>query len=159
MQQSDFILHPGETVFFQESRRIRTVLGSCVAVTVWHPGIKIGGMCHFLLERPQQEGQKVDDDRYGEVALEHLYEHMCQHAIPEAYELGVFGGGNLFSRRAGETIGERNVAFTNAWLRKHGLEAKTEHVLGNLCRTLVFDLSDGAIYLKRYKPEFEGAEE
>jgi chemotaxis protein CheD len=28
---------------------IRTVLGSCVSITLWHPVKRVGGMCHFLL--------------------------------------------------------------------------------------------------------------
>ena len=42
----EIFLQPGELWFGDEQTRIRTILGSCVAVTLWHPGRRIGGMCH-----------------------------------------------------------------------------------------------------------------
>ena len=29
--------------------RVHTLLGSCVAITVWHPLKRVGGICHYLL--------------------------------------------------------------------------------------------------------------
>ena len=45
----EIFLNPGEYAFGTELDRIRTILGSCVAVTFWHPGLRLGAMCHYLL--------------------------------------------------------------------------------------------------------------
>ena len=43
---ADLVLQPGEWFFGQSPNRISTLLGSCVAVTVWHPILRCGGLCH-----------------------------------------------------------------------------------------------------------------
>lgn len=42
-------LQPGEFHFGGANTRIQTLLGSCVAITLWHPIRRIGGMCHYML--------------------------------------------------------------------------------------------------------------
>ena len=48
-QMPEVYLAPGEFRFATSPTRLRTILGSCVAVTLWHPERKIGGMCHYML--------------------------------------------------------------------------------------------------------------
>ena len=45
----EIFLQPGDFYFGDKDTRIRTILGSCVSITLWHPTRLIGGMCHFLL--------------------------------------------------------------------------------------------------------------
>src|SRR5439155_18563598 len=42
----EIFLQPGEWYFGDADTRIRTLLGSCVAITMWHPRRCLGGMCH-----------------------------------------------------------------------------------------------------------------
>ena len=49
----DIVLQPGEFYFGDKETRIRTLLGSCVAITLWHPQKLIGGMCHYMLPSPE----------------------------------------------------------------------------------------------------------
>ena len=42
-------LMPGDFVFGNSELKLKTLLGSCVAITLWHPDKKIGGMCHYML--------------------------------------------------------------------------------------------------------------
>ena len=46
----EYFLHPGEFQFTDDpDTRFRTLLGSCVAMTLYHPKRRIGGMSHYLL--------------------------------------------------------------------------------------------------------------
>ncbi len=64
-------LHPGEFHFADGETHIHTLLGSCVAITLWHPYLRIGGMCHFVLpERPDKYNGKNLDGRYAEDAIQ-----------------------------------------------------------------------------------------
>ena len=47
-------LHPGECYFGGGPTRIATLLGSCVSITVWHPRLLVGGMCHYMLPSRQR---------------------------------------------------------------------------------------------------------
>lgn len=45
----DIFLQPGEYFVADAGYQIRTMLGSCVSITLWHPKARIGAMSHFLL--------------------------------------------------------------------------------------------------------------
>ncbi len=45
----DVFLQPGDVYFGDRHTRLRTILGSCVSITLWHPQRLLGGMCHFIL--------------------------------------------------------------------------------------------------------------
>ena len=44
----EIYLQPGELWFGDANTRIRTILGSCVAITLWHPHRRIDGMCRYM---------------------------------------------------------------------------------------------------------------
>ena len=69
----EIFLQPGEFYFGDEKTRIRTLLGSCVAIVLWHPKLRIGGMCHYMLPHSPRErhGQPLDG-RYAEDAM-HMF--------------------------------------------------------------------------------------
>jgi hypothetical protein len=61
----DIFLQPGEFYFGDHETRIRTLLGSCVAITMWHPRLRIGGMCHYLLPMHRGRSGKTELDGRG----------------------------------------------------------------------------------------------
>ena len=67
----DVFLQPGEHFVGDANYRIRTLLGSCVSITLWHPVRKIGAMSHFLLSSrtPVDEISRELDGRYAEESL------------------------------------------------------------------------------------------
>jgi chemotaxis protein CheD len=65
----DIFLQPGEFFVAQGSCKIRTLLGSCVAITLWHPRKRIGAMSHFLLATRGQRPVIELDGRYGDEAM------------------------------------------------------------------------------------------
>jgi hypothetical protein len=69
------ILMPGQMSFSTANAQLRTLLGSCVAITVWHPGRRIGGMCHFLLPQRQRKQRRAAlDGKYGDEAVAAMVE-------------------------------------------------------------------------------------
>ena len=48
-QVNEIYLQPGEYFWGGQNNRVKTLLGSCVAICIWHPKLKIGGMSHCLL--------------------------------------------------------------------------------------------------------------
>lgn len=80
---------------------------------------------------------------------------MQSYAQPEEFELSMFGGSKLFTNLMSSRIGEDNVSYARLWLRRHELTLKSEHTLGEECRTLILDLDDGGLYMKRYRADFE----
>jgi len=156
-QANDIHLQAGDIYFGQAPTSIKTLLGSCVAVTVWHAQLRIGGICHYLLVptnnlKIQELGTKDNNSyRYALPSLEYLYQNMLKHAPVAEFEICLFGGSNMYSNRETPTIGENNIAFALSWLKQHKLNVKMSDVLGDICRTISFNLSNGKITVKRYR--------
>lgn len=150
-QVIDIFLQPGEVFFGDADTRIRTVLGSCVAITLWHPRRCIGGMCHFMLpdHGPQPAGHELDG-RYGDEALELLLREIRRHhGRPADYEVKVFGGGNMFPARTNHThVGRRNHEFALERLAALGLPVSKRHLAGNGHRQVIFEVWSGDVWLR-----------
>ena len=130
--------------------RVATVLGSCVAVTLWHARLRCGGMCHFVLPRREAPASKLDG-RYGDEALALMDRAMARHGTnPSDYETGLFGAANMFFDNPKVTIdvGACNAAEARSLLAQRGMVARHESLLGNECRHLSLDMADGRILLR-----------
>ena len=104
-------VHPGELYFGTAYTHIRTLLGSCVAVTAWHPKLKVGGLCHYLLTEPKQKNASTQgkisarDYRYAQNALLEMRLAMLRVSNPKEFQIGLFGGGgdeDAFSETPGD---------------------------------------------------------
>jgi chemotaxis protein CheD len=149
-------IHPGEWYFGGEYERLHTVLGSCVALTAWHPKLKIGGLCHYLLAvEPKKKNVPaqgtVGDCRYAVHALALMKKSMLVHANIAEYQLGLFGGGDMFAYRTSTSIGQDNIAYACQWLRREKLQPMQTDVGGDISRSLVLVMSTGEIQLKHYQ--------
>jgi chemotaxis protein CheD len=146
-------IHPGEWYFGDEYEILYTVLGSCVALSVWHPTLKLGGLCHYLLARQpgninEAELARVGGaGRYASSVLQLLKKAMQRYAAVNEYQLGLFGGCDAF---AYSTIGQQNISYAQEWLQDHHLTLTRSDLGGTSSRTLALTISSGAIELKRY---------
>jgi chemotaxis protein CheD len=148
------ILPPGEVYFGHNSKNIQTLLGSCVAITVWHEKHRVGGMCHYLIaEQNKRREFQQDNYRYGANCLNYLLNKMTLYPPISEFEIKLYGGSNMYERTISPSIGEANVAFAKSWAKNQQLTFKDEDVLGNACRTLVLNLSTGKTSLKMYQQE------
>lgn len=148
------ILPPGEVYFGHNSKRIQTLLGSCVAITVWHEKHRVGGMCHYLIAEQNNKGTLQQNNyRYGVNCLHYLLNKMTLYPPISEFELKLYGGSNMYERTISPSIGEANVAFAKSWAADLKLTFVEEDILGKICRTLVLSLSTGKTKLKRYQQE------
>jgi chemotaxis protein CheD len=98
---------------------LTTILGSCVAVCLYDPQARIGGMNHFLLAEPGR-GDILDPlarDRYGAFAMEELINAMMkQGAVRANLRAHIYGGANI---HAGIwEIGTSNAQFAEDFLER-----------------------------------------
>ena len=152
----EIILHPGELYFGAAPKRIRTVLGSCVAISVWHPQLRVGGLCHYLIATTGKPKEYLLDTKYAAVAGDQLIRHMTNHGRLDAYQVSIWGGGDMNRLPLTETVGFQNIAFARQWVEAHNLQLRHEDVGSDICRTLIFDLADGVCYLKKYRVDDNG---
>lgn len=153
----EVFLHPGEFHFGPAPGRIKTLLGSCVAVTVWHPARRCGGMCHIVLPSRQRPFGALPDGRYANEAIERFIHELSARRIdPAACRVKLFGGGNMFGHgvAARLNIGERNVEATRIALAAYGFPVLAEHVGGMGQRRIGLDLSSGRVWMQSRNGQF-----
>jgi chemotaxis protein CheD len=161
----EIFLQPGEFYFGDANTRIRTILGSCVSITMWHPQRHIGAMCHYMLaSRPGRKFHRLDG-KYGEDAiLMFLQEAVRQDTNPKDYVIKIFGAGNMFPKQRSHLPCEslpceqvidtcRNVSCKNhmigrAILKHHGFRISAEHVGGSGHRQVMFDIWSGHVWVR-----------
>ncbi len=144
-------LGPGELHFGGGRVRLRTILGSCVSILVWHPVRGLGGMCHFMLPARRTGGQSRDAT-FGDDAIALMLDAIAKaRTRPAEYETRLCGGGNMFPElarqvpklRAGSDVGLQNVEAGRRLLVEHGFRSAAEHVGGFGHRRISFDLWSG----------------
>lgn len=150
--ESSVFLRPGEFYFGRAPCQIKTLLGSCVAITLWHPRHKIGGMCHYMLTNPapQRKRKGILDGRYAEDAVQLFLNALVQTGTrPQEYQVKVFGGGNMFPHilKSGQNnnISEKNVEVADNLLKSNGFSVQASHLGGAGYRRIVFDISSGVV--------------
>lgn len=149
--EETLILHPGDWYFGASYKHLYTLLGTCVAMTVWHSKLQIGGMCHFLLPEIHHFARakalkEQDVGRYAEFVLPKMKQQMATMADLDEFHIGVFGGGNLSEK---VDIGDQNVDYILDWLIQNSLQYSDIDVRGHYSRTLIMDLQSGTVNLKR----------
>jgi chemotaxis protein CheD len=152
----NLFLHPGDVCFGDAGTRMRTILGSCVSFTAWHPARRIGAMTHFLLPtRRGNLGGPLDGRYCDDAVLWFLEQAEARRTRLGDYEIKVFGGGDMFSRGAapGPTgIGQLNVEQVLRRMRELGQPVVARHVGGAGHRSIVFDIATGNVWVK-HAPE------
>ena len=149
----EIFLQPGELYFGEGDTRIRTILGSCVAITLWHPRLKIGGMCHYMLpgNRRKDRGERLDGRYADEAMLLFLRELIANNTRPAEYEVKMFGGGDQFPNRGQTSSGQvpsNNILIGRQLLKQHGFNIKAEHMGGTGHRNIIFDLWSGSVWMR-----------
>lgn len=153
----DIFLQPGEFYFGDEKTRIRTLLGSCVAITLWHPNLHIGGMCHYMLpKRPHNKSDAAEalDGRYAEDAIKLFLREISRARTRAAeYQVKLFGGGNMFAHGVKPvrhtSISETNVNFGRAAVVQCGFHLTTEDMGGSGHRNVILDLWSGDVWVRK----------
>lgn len=155
-------LHPGEYAVATAGQRISTLLGSCVAITLWHPHHRIGAMCHYVLpSRRRQAGEKFDG-RYGEEAMDLLLGGLSALRVNLAdCKAKLFGGGRLLAAPQYLDVGRMNGEAARSILRRHGIPVVAESLFGVCYRRLRFDVSTGEVWMWKGRPltKLHGQEE
>ena len=172
----EIFLQPGEVYFGERNTRIRTLLGSCVAITMWHPNLLVGGMCHYML--PKRNGKKqgklmeqqairqgeqatpakslVMDGRYADEAMELMLRDIMQAGtLPREYQVKLFGGGHMFSGHQAvseDHVGAKNVEMARVLMKRHGFSSCAEHLGGVGHRNIIFDIWSGDVWVRHQPP-------
>ncbi len=154
----EVFLHPGEFYFGDAGDRIGTLLGSCVAICLWHPILRIGGMCHFVLPANQGRASSKLNGRYATDALQLFKREVgLRKTSMKEYQGLIYGGGNVVAALANseqDTIGTRNAGIAMELLQKEKVAIMVVDVGETWSRRISFNVSSGQVTVKRQGQTF-----
>jgi chemotaxis protein CheD len=151
-------LSPGEILITRKPAVIVTVLGSCVAVTMFHRESSLSAMCHVMLAQPRPTECLRDDDssrfRYASHAVPKMVVAYRRAGVAlRAIEVKIFGGANVINgsspARDLNGIGSANVTTVRALLEQANLQLSAENTGGRHGRKIMFNTETGEVLLKR----------
>lgn len=144
----------GQLYFGNTASRVHTLLGSCVAVTLWHPARKMGGMCHFLLPSRQKPMGAARDGRFGNESLEMLVEALIRLGTkPQEYIAHLYGGADTLPDATGHkfNVGARNIEQGWNLIDQYGFVLQNVDVGDHVPRNVSMTFPDGLIQMRRGK--------
>jgi len=150
--RTEIFLHPGEWKFAGQDYIISTLLGSCVSIVMWHPHLRQGGMCHYLLAQ-RNESSDTLSGRYGDEAMLLLLRAAlaCGRPLKE-FQVKLLGGATVLSHREGERssndVATRNIEMARQLARQLGLNVQAEDLGGTSPRMVVFDVQSGDVWVR-----------
>lgn len=153
-------LHPGEVIYCKNPFVVTTILGSCIAITMYDKNSKFSAISHCQL--PSGKGKDVNDARYKEAfkyvdhTIEKMIEKFEKHGIRRSdIEIKMFGGGDVIKNNGLEkkkdSVGKQNINSAFKVIEKMKLKFSTYDVGGTMGRKIFFVTNTGEIFLSRLK--------
>lgn len=130
--------------------RLRMNLGSCVAVVLFDPEVKVAGALHAML--PEAPPRAVLPSRYVDTGVPLLLRAMVRAgAKRERLKAKVIGGANMFPKLARAFVahlGQRNAEAARRMLDEQVIPVVGEDSGGTKGRTLTIDADDGSVVVR-----------
>jgi len=142
-------LHPGQVFVSPAPTEVTTILGSCVAVCVFDPVLRVGGTNHYLL--PHWVGDGLSSTRFGNVAVRCLIDKMLAlGGRKQSLQAKVFGGACMVDafEDGGGRLGAKNADLALRILRQEGIPVVAEDVGGRRGRKVIFHTDTGVALVR-----------
>ncbi len=122
-------------------------LGSCIAVSLYDPQTRIGGMGHMLLPCRPKNNPLGSECKYVDAGIFQMVDELVQAgANRERLLAKISGGANMFEtiyQTLINSIGARNAKSARETLAELSIPLLGEEIGGNRGRTVEFDLATG----------------
>jgi chemotaxis protein CheD len=134
----------GQAVFAREPARLTTILGSCVAVTLYSSRRRLGMLSHVVL--PQAKGSLSNPAKFADTAVPYMLATLKTQGV-ETRELTakLVGGSHMFGNGTCAQIGASNVQAVVQSLEDAKILIVGRDVSGTSGRRICFDLATGSI--------------
>jgi chemotaxis protein CheD len=127
-------------------------LGSCIAIVLYDPDVRVGGLAHVLLPSPALSRQDGNPAKSPHTAVPRLLELMAgRGASRRRITARLAGGASMFAALAPPgtiQMGERNVVASRQVLNTHGIPLIGESVGGDFGRTVRLDVAEGSLEVR-----------
>lgn len=127
-------------------------LGSCVAIMLYDPVWRVGGMSHFMLPN-SKEMRPRKLEAFADTAVDLLLQKLRQTYGVDTTQLKakIVGGASMFSEIITDptmSMGFRNIQAAHTVLQEHQIPIIADDVGGSYGRTVYFLLETGDVRIR-----------
>lgn len=135
-----------------ESVLVTYALGSCIAVAIYDPAVRVAGMLHFMLPESGIDPNKARErpSMFADTGVPLLFHRAYeQGADKKRIVVRVAGGAQVMDDHRVFDIGRRNYLSLRKILWKAGVLIHSEQVGGATSRTVRLEVSTGMMWLRQ----------
>ena len=153
-------LKPADFYFTSESMVIKTVLGSCLTITMFSRKAGAAAACHAVLpscrDNSCPHGTCRNKYKFVKCVIpEMLWKFNRLGVGPDEIEIKMFGGADMILVKRdswladNERVGRKNILMAREVVQYNRLKVKNVDVGGTFSRKIHFDTETGEVWLKR----------
>ena len=132
----------GQIAAGRAPQRMKSVLGSCIGLAIYHPRLKTGAMAHIVL--PDSAGRDGTPGKFADTAVPGMLQLLKELGAPaHGLTAKLAGGANMFAGSGPLQIGDANAKAVAQKLKGFGIPVAGEDIGGTKGRRVVFDCASG----------------
>jgi chemotaxis protein CheD len=132
----------GQAVVTRPPARLTSILGSCVAITMYAPKLQLGMLSHVVL--PSGNGNLTTPAKFADTAVPYMLSVMKERGARHSELVAkVTGGACMFGGGRFMDIGDSNARVALAVLEAARIPVVARDIAGTVGRRICFDLSTG----------------
>jgi chemotaxis protein CheD len=134
----------GQAAFAAAPTELTTILGSCIAVTLYSPRHRSGMLSHVVL--PHSSGSTTYPAKFADTAVDYMLTELHNRGIRrDGLIAKMAGGACMFGDGKFMQIGETNTQATIIALNEAGIRIVGQDVGGTVGRRICFVLATGDV--------------
>ena len=134
-----------------DSTLVTYALGSCIAVALYDPASKVGGLLHYMLPESSLDAQKAQQNpfMFADTGIKALLEAVTANgANARRLVVRLAGGAQVLDNEGVFQIGKRNYLAARKILWKAGILISAEAVGGEVSRTTRLEVATGQMWIR-----------
>lgn len=140
-----------------ESKQVKLVtsVGSCVAIGIYDPIGRRGGLAHVMLPDSSISPNDLIHAKFADTAVPALANAIAKNGGGKSLLAKIAGGANMFPTviNSGLAIGEKNIDAVKVALTANKIKLIAEEVGGSQGRKVIFNVAAGIMTVKRFGGE------
>jgi chemotaxis protein CheD len=126
---------------------LKAILGSCVAIVLYHPRQRVGALAHVVL--PKSAGQSGSPGKFADTAVPHMLAMLKEFGVNSSGLVAkLAGGANMFGTTGPLQIGDKNIQAAIEALSASGITVDTQDVGGKTGRRVTLSTATGALTIE-----------
>lgn len=135
----------------QDDYLVTYSLGSCIAVVIYDPVVKVGGMLHYMLPESSLDAEKASKNpaMFADTGISLLFRQSYQYGTKkDNIVVKAVGGAQILDENGVFNIGKRNYVAMRKIFWRNNVMIAAEHVGGSVNRTVRLEMSTGRVFIK-----------